>query len=375
MVLKLPPKPPPALPQFTPPAFPRMHSLTSPKVFPTCTAVLGCLFALILLPTTLPGQGCIIARGGGGAGITDGSGYLNTGDWQITQSIRHFDSHRHFAGDDEQTHRSDNGTEVYNNSWFFDTTLTYAWSRRLSLFVTVPFVNHDRSSLYEHLGNNSGQRFATQASGIADVQAGASFWVLHPDHAMTWNLQVGASIKFPTGDAEAQDIFVRSSGPTLRYVDSSIQPGDGGTGFSISLSGFYSLEKWVKNLSLYGNGFYLFNPEERNEKTGFSIPDGYMVRGGLEYRFAHVQGLSASLGVRNEGVVAHDLFGGSRGFRRPGFAVAIEPGFTFSKGRFTSTLTVPIAIHRNRVTTYGAIKAGDAAFADYTINVSVAVKL
>lgn len=338
------------------------------------SVILGSLLGL-LLPVASFGQGCVIARGGGASAITDGSGYLEKGDWQVTFAMRHFKSHRHFAGDDEQTYRSDEGTEVYNNSWFFDTTLTYAWTPRISLFATVPFVNHDRSSMYEHLGNNSGQRFSTQASGLADIQLGTAAWVIDPHRAKNWNILVGVSLKLPTGDAEARDIFVRSSGPQERYVDSSIQPGDSGTGFSIQLGGFYTLERWVHNLSLYGNGFYLFNPEERNEKTGYSIPDGYMARGGVEYRFDQVQGLSASLGMRNEGVIAHDLFGGSRGSRRPGFAVAVEPGVSYSKGRYSATFTLPIAVHRNRVTTYGQTKAGDAAFADYTWNVSISMKL
>ena len=351
---------------------------TSPVSRPTIRplAVLGAVITFLLLPASLFAQGCVIARGGGAAGmVTDGTGYLEKGDWQVTLGIRHFDSHRHFAGNDEQTHRSDQGTEVYNNSWFYDTTLTYAWSKRVSLNVTVPFVNHDRSSMYEHLGNNSGQRFATQASGMADMQVGASVWVINPDKAKNWNVLIGTSIKFPTGDAEARDIFMRSSGPQERYVDSSIQPGDGGTGFSVQLGAFYGLDRWIPNLSLYGNGFYLFNPEERNEKTGFSIPDGYMVRGGLEYHVHRYHGLSVSLGVRNEGVLAHDAFGGNRGSRRPGFAVAVEPGVTYSKGRYSATVTVPIAVHRNRVTTFGATRAGDAAFADYTFNVSLSMKL
>ncbi len=344
---------------------------------PTTNRLTGltCLLGLLLLPSALFGQGCVIARGGGAAAITDGSGYLEKGDWQLSLALRHFDSHRHFAGDDEQTIRSDQGTEVYNNSWFYDTTLTYAWSKRLSLSVTLPFVNHDRSSMYEHLGNASGQRFSTQASGMADLQVGASFWVVDPAKAKNWNILVGTSIKFPTGDDEARDIFTRSTGPTERYVDTSIQPGDGGTGFTVQLGGFYGLGHWVRNLSIYGNGFYLFNPEERNEKTNFSIPDGYMVRGGLEYRLDAVPGLSLSVGMRNEGVIAHDLFGGSRGSRRPGFAVAVEPGITYSKGRYSGTFTVPIAVHRNRVTTFGSIKAGDAAFADYTFNLSLSLKL
>jgi hypothetical protein len=349
-----------------------MHSPSPSLVLSfRAAASLGWLVASLLLPPTLFGQGCVIARGGGGA-VMDGGGYLDKGDWQVSLAFRHFNSHRHFAGDDEQTIRSDLGTEVYNDSYFYDTTLTYGWSKRLSLSLTVPFVNHDRSSLYEHLGNNSGQRFSTQAAGLADMQVGAAFWVIDPTKAGRWNLSAGVSIKLPTGNAEAQDIFVRNSGPTLRYVDSSIQPGDSGTGFTLSLQGFYHLKG---NLSAYANGFYLFNPEERNEKTGFSIPDGYMVRGGLEYQIDQVHGLSLSLGLRNEGVVAHDLFGGNRGFRRPGFAVAVEPGIAYARGRYTVSLAVPVAVHRNRTTTFGSIKAGDAAFADYTINVGLSMKL
>jgi hypothetical protein len=349
-----------------------MHSTPTPRHLPTRLAALTTLLGLFILPAAAFGQGCLIARGGGGAMITDGSGYLEKGDWQVNLAVRHFDSHRHFAGDDEQTHRSDAGTEVYNYSWYYDTTLTYAWSKRLNLSATLPYVNHDRSSLYEHLGNNSGQRFATQASGMADVSLSASYWVIDPDHAKRWNLSVGLGLKLPTGNDEAKDLFNRSTGITERYVDSSIQPGDGGTGGVVSLQGFFHIKG---NLSAYGNGFYLFNPEERNENTGFSIPDGYMVRGGLEYRIAAVHGLALSLGARNEGVVAHDLFGGSRGSRRPGFAVSVEPGVTFARGRYVATMTVPIAIHRNRVTTFGSTRAGDAAFADYTWNFSLSMKL
>lgn len=330
------------------------------------------LLGLLLLPYPLFGQGCVIARGGGAASIADGSGCLEAGHWQINYAFRHFKSHRHFAGDDEQTHRSDQGTEVYNDSYFNDFTATYGWSERLNLSLTIPTVNHDRSSMYEHLGNSSGQRFSTQASGIGDIRLGGSYWVKNPTGDNRGNLAVGFGFKLPTGNAEVQDIFIRSSGPTLRYVDSSIQPGDGGFGYNVDLQGYWRLRP---GLTAYGSASYLINPEGRNEKTGFSIPDSYLVRGGLDYRIDAVKGLSVSLGVRNEGVIAHDLLGNSRGSRRPGFAVAVEPGVSYGKGRYAGTLTVPIAVHRNRTTTFGSAKAGDAAFADYTINFSLSMRL
>ena len=334
--------------------------------------LLSALLSLPMLPSALFGQGCVIARGGDSCMVTDGSGHLGKGDWRLNLAYRHFDSHRHFAGDDEQTHRSDQGTEVYNNSNFFDVTATYGWSNRLNLSLTIPTVWHDRSSMYEHLGNSSGQRFSTQAAGLGDVRVSGSYWVLDPVADNRGNLAVGFGLKVPTGNAEVRDIFVRSSGPTERYVDSSIQPGDGGWGYTVELDGFWRIKS---GLSVYGSGYYLINPEGRNEKTGFSIPDSYLVRCGLNYRVDSVKGLSISLGARNEGVIAHDLIGNSRGSRRPGFAVAVEPGVTYGKGRYTGTLTVPIAVHRNRTTTFGSIKAGDAAFADYTINFSLSMKI
>jgi len=330
------------------------------------------LLSLLLLPSALFGQGCVIARGGGAASIADGSGYLEAGHWQLNYAFRHFKSHRHFAGDDEQTIRSDQGTEVYNDSYFNDVTATYGWSDRLNLSVTVPTVNHDRSSMYEHLGNASGQRFSTQASGIGDVRIGGSYWLKDPVGDNRGNLAVGFGFKLPTGDAEVKDIFVKSTGPVLKYVDSSIQPGDGGFGYTVDLQGYWRLRT---GLTAYGSASYLLNPAERNLKTNYSIPDSYLVRGGFDYRLDWVKGMSVSLGVRNEGVVAHDLLGGNLGFRRPGFAVAVEPGVSYSKGRYASTLTVPIAVHRNRTTSFGQIKAGDAAFADYTINFALSMKL
>lgn len=313
------------------------------------------------------GQGCVIARGGGGAMILDGSGFLEPKQWQLTVAHRWFESDRHFIGDDEQKHRQALGTEVINNSHFLDITATYALSQRLNLNLTLPFSVHDRSSLYEHQGN-SGKRYHTQSNGLGDLRVGANYWLFNPETTHRGNLSVGFSIKAPTGEYTAKDTFMRPNGPTIRYVDSSIQPGDGGWGWSIDLQGFYHL---IGNATAYGNASYLFNPKERVEVTNFSVPDSYLARGGVELAIPAVHGLAVSIGGRIEGVPGNDTFGGSRGSRRPGFSVAIEPGVSFSKGRFVGTVTVPVAVHHRRSTTFGSSRPGDAAFADFTINSSV----
>jgi len=330
------------------------------------------LCAALLLPVSVFGQGCVIARGGGAASLADG-GFVMAGHWQVSSAIRWYESHRHFAGAVEQTQRDRDGTEVMNNSYFYDFSATYAWSDRLNLSLTLPFVQHDRDSLYEHLGNNSGQRFTTHAQGLADVRFGASYWLFNPaDDTKHGNISVGFGFKAPTGNYKVQDIFMKATGPQLRYVDSSIQPGDGAWGYTAELQGFYRLRH---DLSVYGNAFYLFNPEGRVEATGYSIPDSYLARGGFEYVTPFVRGMSVSLGGRIEGVPGTDAFGNSRGSRRPGFAVAVEPGVSYSRGRFSATVTVPVLVHANRTTTYGSKTAGDAAFADYSINTSFSIRL
>jgi hypothetical protein len=297
--------------------------------------------------------------------------FLQPNEWQASVAHRWFKSDRHFVGREEQPQRQANGTEVINDSHFIDLIGVYAITRQLSLNLTVPFVIHDRSSLYEHKGNASGQRFHSQASGLADMRLGAAYWLVKPDNYDKGNILFGIGIKAPTGDYEATDIFQRPAGPTLRYVDSSIQPGDGGWGFYLETQAYHQI--WG-NLSAYMNGSYLFNPRERITTTGFSVPDAYLGRVGLAYTILPKHGLTLSLGARIEGVPPEDAIGGSLGSRRPGYSLGIEPGIAFNKGRFSLNVTTPVAIERNRQRTFNAANTGDAAFADYSINSSISYR-
>jgi hypothetical protein len=76
------------------------------------------------------------------------------------------------------------------------------------------------------------------------------------------------------------------------------------------------------------------------------------------------------MGGRIEGVPVHDLIGSSEGFRRPGYAVSAEPSVSWRRGPHTVSLTVPIAVERNRqrsVPDLARGSHGDAAFADYVV--------
>jgi hypothetical protein len=115
-----------------------------------------------------------------------------------------------------------------------------------------------------------------------------------------------------------------------------------------------------------------------------SVADQFVVRTGLNYAVWPAKGVSAGLGLRAEGIPTRDLIGGSDGFRRPGFIVAVEPGVAFQRGQFIFSANVPYALYRKRTRSVADIaggndangqpRNGDAAFADYSVNVGVAYR-
>jgi hypothetical protein len=142
---------------------------------------------------------------------------------------------------------------------------------------------------------------------------------------------------------------------------------------------------------MYANGSYALTPQEKNGVPTFrsnpfeaemSVSDSYLARLGMEYA-APVQRLgeiTLSLGARIEGVPVHDLVGGSDGFRRPGYALSVEPGIATHFGGWSANLYAPIAVRRDRersvpdkqwTAASGVFRAGDAAFADFTVMFSV----
>lgn len=132
----------------------------------------------------------------------------------------------------------------------------------------------------------------------------------------------------------------------------------------------------------------MINPAEtngvatRNGRSEFSCPDQYASRIGAFYN-TKLQGFSVYLGGSIEGVPSEDLIGGSAGYRRPGYAISVEPGVNYVRNRYNLNLSVPIAVARNRTQSYedkirtvesGEYRHGDAAFADYLINFSMSYR-
>ena len=349
--------------------------------------LLGSCF-IILISNNCVAQGCVAIRSTGGVCTMDHGELTDTlSKWEFNANNRYFKSFRHFIGTKEQKQRVAQGTDVINHAYTLDLTPTYHLNKWWSFSIDVPVIANSRSSLYEHDGKN---RFSTHAFGLGDVRLTAYRWILNPAKMPKGNIQFGLGIKLPTGDYKYQDIFHKNDSTlVLGPVDQSIQLGDGGTGFTGEMNAYYNFSK---HFSAYSNLYYLLSPREQNGtltsrggtpsastiKNGsfvMSVPDQYMIRIGANYTAKKV---TASLGFRDECLPVHDLIGGSMGFRRPGYIISAEPGLTYSFKKISIYAFVPVAVVRDRTQSVadkiqtqltGTYTQGDAAFADYTVNV------
>jgi len=336
------------------------------------------LLGLLLVPSALFGQGCVTAHGSGlPKTMVDEGDTDNTQRWDASVSYRWFQSDRHYVGTAYQAQRDAAGDQVINRSNFVDLGLSYEISPRYSITMTVPFVHHDRSQTLKKNGVVF-ERYHTQSFGLSDSSITGNAWIFDPENSRKGNVQANLGIVLPTGKFDVKDTFetynaaTDTVGAVQKFVDNSIQPGLGGYGISVGFTGFRMLGA---GFMAYGNASYTITPQQMNY-TGNSIGDSYVGRAGVEYTVPQVKGLAVSLGLRAEGVAVYDLIGGSLGSRRPGYSVAVEPGFTFNRKNWSARLFVPVAIQRDRLQSYpdklktwstGKYAQGDAAFANYLI--------
>lgn len=344
---------------------------------------------LILIYHTNYGQGCVAVRGGGMCVGSHSGNTINLKktEYSVQVGYRYFQSFRHFRGNVEERKRMEEGSQVINTSNFLDISLNYGITDRVFFNTIIPFVFHHRSSMYEHGGNppnGLAQRHETIASGLSDIRLGIAYWLLDPKRHRN-NYAIGLGIKLPTGRYNAMDTFYNQGASrnqkVYSVVDQSIQPGDGGTGITLDFQG---VQQIGHNITLNSSLFYLFNFMETNgvlvrTRTGeFSCPDQFAAR--VYGTYSHMSGFSFSFGGRLEGIPSSDIFGGDQGFRRPGHIISVEPGLGYSNGKLNIYATLPISLYRNRVqsysdkittTTTGVFTQGDAAFADYVINLGM----
>jgi len=266
----------------------------------------------------------------------------------------------------EQVQRAREHSEVINQINLTNLVLTYQKTPRWSFQANLPVLNASRHS-------QDTPNVVFHSRGIGDITLSAQTWLWKPPTESRGNVAVGFGIQLPSGDPSVINFLDTGNGKTLRVVDQSIQLGEGGWGIVASTQAF----KAVKRAVLFMDASYIITPQDTNGvRTGrrlpleaiMSVPDSYLAEAGAAYPFPKIRGLAVNFGGRVEGVPVRDLIGKSDGFRRPGYALSVFPGFEYSKGRTTWTFNLPIAVLRDRARSVPDLQDGhhgDAAFADY----------
>ena len=344
-------------------------------------------FVILFVQNTYS-QGCVAIRHFGTCSADMTHSTYEKGDVQASLNYRYFKSFRHFRGTHEEPDRVTNSTEVINHSHNWEYNVNYWLSGKTNLILGVPTQINTRSSLYEH---GRTERHTSFSRGLGDIRLGVQQWLTQPG-SNSWNIQLGSSIKLPTGNFNSSDIFYNvgvNGSPEVRPVDQSIQLGDGGFGLILESQMYLILSEKVY---LSAGAFYLINPRETNGIRTFreklsptlaneaimSVPDQLSSR--LTANFSISPASNLSIGARYEAVPVHDFIGGSAGFRRPGNILSAEPVYSYMKKNLSFSLGLPIAIRRERPQSYtdleyqkstGTFRMGDAAFADYAINAGI----
>lgn len=349
------------------------------------------VFFLLLNQNNVFAQGCVAIRSTGGVCTMDEhpDSALKGGSWLFNSNTRYYKSFRHFVGKREQYQRIDVlHNNVINKVVTQDFGFTRIFNDRWSVALDIPYADNSRSQV------SGGTRFSTHTFGLGDIRVTGYYWLLNPAKVHSGNIQVGLGAKFATGSYNLQDYFLQANGTKLLGpVDQSIQLGDGGTGVSAEVNAYYNLSH---KFGFYGNFFYLANPRDVNGTprslstpnattiavTGDvqSVPDQMLIRAGASYAVKH---FDFSAGFRDDCLPVRDLFGNSDGFRRPGRILSAEPGITYRVKNIAIYGFFPIAIIRDRTQSVpdlrttaltGVYTQGDAAFADYVVNIGVTVK-
>jgi hypothetical protein len=352
------------------------------KFYYLSLAVLAMLFA----NTESIAQGCVAVRNMSTCSL--GFDSTQSSSWQFSLNYRYFRSFRHYRGTHEEKNRVEEGTEVINNDNSILLGISYTINKRWSVSATIPVIYIDRSSLYEHKGNGSGERYHTSSQGIGDIRITGYYTVL--PHNQRTQLLVGLGVKLPTGNYNYKDEFHKTDGIQTLPVDQSIQLGDGGTGI---ITEFDFLQRFGSKFGVYATGVYLFNPRNTNGtlrgttltngiplSNEMSVCDQFQVRAGARYTIRKFQ---VALGGRYEGIPSEDVFGDSDGFRRPGRILSVEPSVNYVTGKHFIGVNFPIALSRNRTQSVidkkrtelsGTFTQGDAAFADWLLSITYAFR-
>ncbi len=277
--------------------------------------------------------------------------FFQKGEFQIGIAYRRLYADRWFVGTEVREDLAPYQHPLYLDINSLDLSLVYGLSDRLALTLTVPFSHGTHSRIYGATGaGEDSARHEVAAAGLGDVSLVGTAWLLDPVAHPRGNISLGIGVKAPTGSNRVKDfVTFQDSSVEVRTVDQAIQLGDGGWGIVLQAQAFQQVSS--SRTSAYLIAWYLASTQEHTDVRSpyptvlLAVPDVYSARTGLAYGVAPTAGLSASLGLRIDGIPMGDLFGGQDAyFRRPGYSLYVDPGIALRRGNNEFIVNMPVLV-------------------------------
>jgi hypothetical protein len=282
----------------------------------------------------------------------------NAGQWDVGFTYRQLHADRFYIGHDYRPDAAPGGLPSRIDISTVELFVAYAATSRFNINLGVPIAIGTHSRL-----QGDGRRHKLSAAGLGDVSLVGKLWVFDPPEHAKGNVALALGVKAPTGQSAKRGTWNTVTGTEQRPLDPSIQLGDGGWSTIVRAEGFQQV---MKRTAVYAAGSYLLNPKAHIAATfvtpfGVTAPvavtDEYSAHAGLTVDALARRGLlEVSAGGRIDGVPVHDLVGGGDdSFRRPGYAMYVEPAVALRLSRplsprgSTFTLGVPIRVNQNRL--------------------------
>jgi hypothetical protein len=271
---------------------------------------------------------------------------LKAHQWQIDLSYRYLPADQWYVGSDVQESSAPFGKPLFLNINSLNISVDYGVTDRFSVTFALPFSHGTHSRFYADK-----KRHEVSAAGLGDMSFGGTVWLWNPAKHLNSNISLGLGVKTASGDNAVTDNFFLGNGSAIQFpVDQAIQLGDGGWGIIFQTQAY---RKLFERASGYVYAWYLMTPKEKTNVPSpiggvpLSVPDVYSTRLGMAYALWPARGLSASIGIRIDGIPIRDLAGGNDGFRRPGYSLYLDPGVSFVHGRSTFTMNIPVLVHQD----------------------------
>lgn len=357
------------------------------KQFVLINGMIGVAFILVASwPGLARSQGCVLTHSMATVPGTNTGSCMEPGDFQLSASYRHFKADKHYSGGSGLAPAMSLNNGVISKTQALQIDGSYTINKRFDLTFAIPYSLKASSNFALPSNIPNAPRYIHTANGLGDVNIGGRYRLLDCEDSPEQNLLIGLSLKMPTGESAATDLFPNAAGQDIRtrVVEQAIQPGDGGWGFTLSFEAY----KVVGDFLLFASGNYVFNPQGQNDTLSpsarlavagptavaehvryNSIGDSYLVRAGAAYPIAGIPGLSLSFAGRIVGVPQKDLLGNNIGYRRPGYWVSVDPGISYSTGNATFAFTAPVRVHQYIANSFGSPRG--TTFADYMLEFAV----